>query len=121
MRKLLAGSITDDRIFIISTHQVRDLANLIDPIIVLNEGQIIFQQSVENITDKLLFELQFSEPTAADVIYYERVPGGYMTIKRNDAGEDPIEEVDLEVLFNAIIEKKAIFDELYKMEVDYGI
>ena len=120
-RKLLAGTITDDRIVIISTHQVRDMANLIDPIIVLNEGKVIFQQSIESITSKLLFELQFSEPKGEDVIYYERVPGGYMTIKHNVNGDDPYEEVDMEILFNAIIEKQAIFDELYKMELNYGI
>lgn len=120
-RKLLASSISDDRTFIISTHQVRDMANLIDPIIILDSAQIIFQQSVEAITSKVAFELQFSEPAADEAIYYERVPGGYMTLQENTTGESSYEEIDLEILFNAIIEHRSTFDELFKMEATYGI
>lgn len=120
-RKLLAGSISDDRTFIISTHQVRDMATLIDPLIILDSAKIIFQRSVEEITSRLSFELQFSEPVPGEVIYYERVPGGYMTIQENLTGESSYEEIDMEILFNAIIEHPSTFDELFKTEVNHGI
>lgn len=118
LRKILAGAISDDRTFIISTHQVRDLANLMDPIIIINQGKIIFQESIESINNKLQFQLTFREPDASEVIYSERVPGGFMTINpQNGEGE---EEADLEVLFNAVIEKTSYFTDLFKSDYDYA-
>lgn len=118
LRKILAGAISDDRTFIISTHQVRDLANLMDPIIIINEGNIIFQESLESINNKLQFQLEYREPGPDQAIYAERVPGGYMTINpQNGEGE---EEVDLEVLFNAVIEKTSYFTDLFKTDYNYA-
>lgn len=45
-RKLLAGSLTEDKAIVIATHQVRDLENLIDTVIILDAGRIVAQQSV---------------------------------------------------------------------------
>lgn len=118
LRKILAGAITDDRTFIISTHQVRDLSNLMDPIIIINDGKIIFQESIESINEKLQFQMVFTEPDPQAVIYAERIPGGYMTINpQNGEGE---EEVDLEVLFNAVIEKSSYFNDLFKTDYNYA-
>lgn len=100
-RKLIAGSIDEDQTYLISTHQVRDLGNLLDPIIILDRGTILFQESLEHIGKRLTFEpvLQAREPEG--VLHAERVPGGYMTVSENRHGIES--EVDLEVLFNAII------------------
>lgn len=118
LRKILAGAISDDRTFIISTHQVRDLANLMDPIIIIDQGTIIFQESIESINQKIQFQLSFREPDPNEVIYSERVPGGFMTINpQNGEGE---EEADLEVLFNAVIEKTSYFTDLFKTDYDYA-
>lgn len=119
LRKIMAAAITDDRTFIISTHQVRDLANLMDPIIIINDGKIIFQQTLEAINERLQFQLAFKEPNPEDVLYAERVPGGFMTINPQN-GEGGEEEVDLEVLFNAIIEKPHYFNDLFKPDLDYA-
>ena len=43
-RKIVASAIHEERSFIISTHQIRDMENLIDPIIILDEGKIVFFQ-----------------------------------------------------------------------------
>lgn len=118
LRKIMAAAITDERTFIISTHQVRDLANLMDPIIIINDGKIIFKESLETINEKLQFQLQFREPNPEDVIFAERVPGGYMCLSpQNGEGE---EEVDLEILFNAVIENTSYFTELFKPDYDYA-
>ena len=45
-RKILSHIITDERTFIISTHQIRDLHSLIDNVIVIQDGKIIFNQSI---------------------------------------------------------------------------
>lgn len=103
-RKLLAGAINDDRTFIISTHQVRDMANLMDPIIILDAGKIIFQNSLEAIAQKLHFDVKFSQSEPEGVLYAERVPGGYMVVTKNDDGEET--EIDIEVFFNAMMANK---------------
>lgn len=110
-RKLLTLSITAERTCIISTHQVRDMGVLMDPIIILEGGQIIFQNSVEKIAEKLQFEVTYSRGEPADVLYSERVPGGYMVVKENLDGEET--EVDIEILFNAMMENPKAIQDLF--------
>jgi ABC-2 type transport system ATP-binding protein len=47
-RKLLATHVADDRSFIISTHQVKDIENLIDSVLILDQGKNIFNQSIDS-------------------------------------------------------------------------
>jgi ABC-2 type transport system ATP-binding protein len=46
-RKMMAASLTDERCVIISTHQVRDLDSLIDNIIIVDEGELIVNASID--------------------------------------------------------------------------
>ncbi len=118
-RKLLASSITDDKCFIISTHQVRDMINLIDPVIILENGKIIFQATIEEITSKLHFGMRFSEAEVADAFYAERTPGGFLAVTPNISGEET--EVDMEVLFNAVISNKERIEKLFEKEVHHDV
>jgi len=110
-QKLLAGAINNDRTFIISTHQVRDMGSLMDPIIILDNGKIIFQQALEAITQRLTFELSHSLAEPEDALYSERVPGGHLAIYENKMGEET--DVDIEVLFNAIVSNQSQFRQLF--------
>src|SRR5690606_22431284 len=49
-RKIMASTIDDNRLVIISTHQVRDLATLIDHVIILDDGKIKFYRSTREIS-----------------------------------------------------------------------
>jgi ABC-2 type transport system ATP-binding protein len=53
LRKNIAKAMNEDRTILISTHQVKDVENLIDPIIVLENGKIVFNQSIESISNNL--------------------------------------------------------------------
>lgn len=110
-RSLLARNTRDDQIVIISTHQVRDMANLIDPIVILENGEIIFQQALEEITRQLHFELVSGMNEPEDVLYAERVPGGWLTVSKNETGQES--EMDVEVLFNAVVTKRHLINELF--------
>ena len=101
-RKLLSSIITDDKIIVISSHQIRDLHRLLDDIIVLDRGTIIFQENIAEIERVLTFQLTHDIPTPEQYLYYERVPGGYYTIQPYNKFEDSL-EVDIEILFNALI------------------
>ena len=114
-RQLIAGAINEERIFIISTHQVRDLGNLIDPIIILDEGKVIFNETVERINKQLYFRMEYFNAEPQDVLYAERITGGYMCVNENVIGEDS--EIDLEVLFNAVTQNKEKMGEIFRKEV----
>lgn len=110
-RKILSHIITDERTFIISTHQIRDLHSLIDNVIVIQDGKIIFNQSIQSILDYLHFSLDRNSLSEEGVIYKERVPGGFLHIrpKQNLESFEP----DLEVLFNAIVTKGQIINQVF--------
>ena len=98
-RRMVASAATDDRCIIISTHQVLDIDKLIDAVIVLDNGKIALNQTVENITGKLAFRT-IAELTGQE-LYSEESVAGYRSIIPNAAGETT--QVDLELLFNALI------------------
>lgn len=105
-RKVIASTATENRTFIISTHQVRDLENLIDPLVIIEDGQIVFQESIENISAKLDFmKVTDRAPEGVRVIYSEPIFGGnYLLTEKTDESESP---VDFELLFNAVLSKQS--------------
>lgn len=103
-RRTLASAMTADRTFIISTHQVRDMENLIDPIIILNEGKVVFNNSLSDVTAALNLAVTPNEPKDTECIFKEKVPGGWSSLKVRDT-DDPETNIDLETLFNAVIAK----------------
>lgn len=103
-RKLLALALTPNKTFIISTHQVRDVENLIDPIIILDNGEIILNKSIHKISQHLSIIQQQNEPDPTHTLYYEKNLHGYSIITTNKT--DAEHELNLEILFNAIINNK---------------
>ncbi len=110
-RKALLSGFQEDQIVIISTHQIRDLNQLIESIIIIEDGKILFHKDVFELEEKLLFSKSLSDGNDADVIYSEMVPGGYIHIRTNPNNEPS--EVELEVLFNAIIQNKTSFNQYF--------
>lgn len=101
-RKIMASALTDDRCIIISTHQVRDLDNLIDTVIMVDENCIALKASVEEITNKLCFKrVKEMDDT---IIYAEPSMAGYNAVMPNFHQEDS--KLDLELLFNAVLAEK---------------
>lgn len=102
-RKIIASSMTEERSIIISTHQVRDLASLIDHIVILESGKIIFHKGTEEISSKLSF-VQARDLTGLEVLYKEDVLGGHAVMCRKNGEET---EIDLELLFNGVVSNTA--------------
>jgi len=99
-RKLLTRAASEDRIILVSTHQVRDMENLIDPLIVLDQGRIIFQQPMSEVTRRLSAHLQASEPAGEGILYADRTLGGWVVVRKNTGDEET--RLDLETLFNTV-------------------
>ena len=109
LRRLIAENASDDQLIIISTHQVKDLENLIDPIIIMDKEGVIMNASIEEISSKLTFGIESEEDKEA--LYSQRDLRGYVTVRRNEYGiETP---VDLEALFNCALINKAWFKETF--------
>lgn len=100
-RRIIASAASEDQCVMISTHQVRDLSSLIDHVIVIEKGKIIFHKSTLDISEKLAFG-KVKEEDNRDVLYAEEVLGGHMAIFKNQGQESAI---DLELLFNGIIKE----------------
>ena len=101
-RKIMASALTDDRCIIISTHQVRDLDNLIDTVIMLDESSVALKASIEEITNKLCFKrIKELDET---VIYAEPSLSGFNAVMPNFHNEDS--KLDIELLFNAVLAEK---------------
>jgi len=99
-RKILVSSVSDDQLVIISTHQVKDIDTIIDTVMVVDEGRLIFNQTTDEITGNYYFDRVDSLEEEA-FLYQEAGIGGYRVIRNADGvHESPI---DLELLFNAII------------------
>ncbi|MDD5539403.1 MAG: ABC transporter ATP-binding protein [Candidatus Marinimicrobia bacterium] len=114
-RKILASSVSDERTILISTHQVRDMANLIDPIIILDEGQIIFNQNLEDTARRLVMKVYEDEQETNSCLFCEKTIGGYIALEENKTGEDS--KIDIELLFNAVINNRERIMHLFEKEV----
>ena len=101
-RKLVSTNLDKNRLFLISTHQVRDLDNLIDSIIILENSQILIQHSLDTVAEKLCFGTLPSIEYDNRVIYSEPSLKGYKAVFENSELEES--RVDLEYLFNAVLE-----------------
>lgn len=110
-RRILASSLTEERTFIISTHQVRDMESLIDPIIILDNGNIIFKRSMEEIGHNLSFKVIHDED-ADEALYSEDLVSGKAAVLQNKNNEET--QVNMELLFNAIIHKGSNINQVFK-------
>ena len=96
-RKIIASALTESRCIVISTHQVRDLDNLIDTVLILHERQIVLAQSLDDIAMKV----NFGPVENGAYFYAEPGLGGLHGISSNTNGD--FSKVDMELLFNAVI------------------
>jgi ABC-2 type transport system ATP-binding protein len=87
----------------ISTHQVRDLEHLIDPVIIIDHGKIIFEHTLDEISRGLSFQRVTGDTnTESKVLYSEEMFGGSVRVVPNTSGEES--QIDFELLFNAVLQ-----------------
>ena len=95
-RRLLASYVNEERLVIISTHQVADVDQLLDSIVILDEQGVVLSAT----TDEICRKLKFGKSSDDDnVIYTERTISGDMSVSINDNDADTM--LNIELLFNA--------------------
>lgn len=102
-RKVLAQGVDGERTVIISTHQVHDVENLLDHVIILDHSKVMMNASVSDICNKYVFEYR-SADDMADAIHAEpSLQGSAVMAPR---GDKPETMLNLELLFNAATQGK---------------
>ena len=94
---------------IISTHQVKDVENLIDPIVILDHDEVLLNATFEEISSKLYFD--YSSEKSEDALYTEMIPGGYINVLPNKFEMES--KVNVEALFNAVRNNKKKIKEIF--------
>ena len=95
---------------VISTHQVRDLENIIDPIIILDRRDVLLNASEYEITSKLFFD--YGNTLNPDSLFTEQIPGGFIQVYENKTGEES--KINVEALFNTVHNYKEYIKKLFR-------
>jgi ABC-2 type transport system ATP-binding protein len=95
---------------IISTHQVKDVENLIDPIVILEHDEVLLNATFEEISQRLYFE--YGAEKSDEALYSEMMPGGYINVIPNTFNMES--KVNVEALFNAVRCNKKKIREIFE-------
>lgn len=109
-RKAVTLYTEEDSTVVISTHQVRDLENIIDPIIILDKRDVLVNASIEKISEKLYFD--YGNVLHPDALYSEQLPGGFIQVTMNPEGLES--KVNIEALFNAVHNHKELIKGIFE-------
>ncbi|MEG2320056.1 MAG: ABC transporter ATP-binding protein [Mucinivorans sp.] len=108
-RRLMSAQSTAERTIVISTHQVRDLEQLIDAVVILEGSQILLNATEAQITERLQFKhiQEDDEP-----LYSEKTIHGTWGVCSNSSSAES--ELDMELLFNAVVSAPASIKQIFE-------
>ena len=110
-RKVMLKAMTDESCIIISTHQVRDLHNLIDSVLILDNTNVLLNATNEEICDKIYFGTADKINSEEKLLFSEDSLEGLRIVKENTQKQEC--NIDIELLFNAVFANKTRFRELF--------
>lgn len=97
-RQIIAECMTEEKTIIISTHQVDDIEQILDAVIILDNSAVFLNNTIEEIGKKYAFG---KAEEGDEILYTEPSILGNISVIKNKTGiESP---VDLKLLFTAIV------------------
>ncbi len=75
-RKAVTASMTDDKTFIISTHQVHDVDAILDHVTIIDREGVLLNESIGNIAEKLRFSFTNDSARITSSLLALDAPGG---------------------------------------------
>ena len=107
-RKLVTTSMTDDKMMLISTHQVRDISDILDHVTIIDQSRVLLNASIADVMSKVAFRplREGDEP-----LFVLQSPYGPLGAVPAEEGEET--KVDLEMLFNATLQNPAAINQLF--------
>ncbi len=102
-RKFIASGMSDDKTILISTHQVRDIDKTLDHILIIDGSRVLLDETMTGVSDRLFFLESDDRSLLPKALYAIPSLQGNLLLLPNTEKEDS--EVNLEILFNAILAK----------------
>lgn len=99
-RQMVAATGRSEKITIMSTHQVRDLDDLIDAVLIMDGSEMLLQADKSILLQKLFFS-NSPKDDSAEALYSEITALGKSSIYRNTGSRESY--LDMETLFNATL------------------
>ncbi|MDE7154615.1 MAG: ABC transporter ATP-binding protein [Muribaculaceae bacterium] len=114
-RRFLAAQMNENRIILISTHQVHDVELLLDHIVIVDNRQLLLNRKTSEITSRLRFFNTLGAPDTDDprLLYSARGVGGFANIARR---EDPLDEetdLNLESLYELCCRNPKLVENIF--------
>ena len=107
-RKLVSSGMTDDKMMLISTHQVRDISEILDHVTIIDQSKVLLNTTIADVTKRLAFRPMREGDNPLFV--QSSVMGSIVVVP---AQPDEETAVDLEMLFNATLQNPDAINQLF--------
>ena len=107
-RKLVTTSMSDDKMMLISTHQVRDISDILDHVTIIDQSKVLLNTSFADVMSRLAFRpmREGDQP----IFVQQSAMGSLVAVPARDGEET---KVDLEMLFNATLQNPEAINQLF--------
>jgi ABC-2 type transport system ATP-binding protein len=113
-RKFISTGTSEEQTILISTHQVRDVEQMLDHIIIIGENRVLLNETSARICQKFAFVESADEELTNQAIYYRPTFNGNELILANK-DEDDESRIDLELLFNGVLNEPQRMSQILSM------
>ena len=107
-RKLVGAGMTDDKMMLISTHQVRDISDILDHVTIIDQSKVLLNTSIADVIGHIAFRPQRE---GDQPIFVQQSAMGNLVVVPAQPGEET--KVDLEILFNATLQNPVAINQLF--------
>lgn len=115
-RKFIASGMSDERTIVISTHQVRDIDNVLDHVVIMNNSRVLLDESIARVTERLAFVESDSPALAEEALYkLPSVQGNSLLLPNREGVET---KLNLELLFGAVLANPEKIKELFHSKME---
>lgn len=111
-RAAITAAMTDDKTIIISTHQVYDVENILDHVVIADNNRILLNRPMIDIQTKLRFGYTQDPELAKRALFSIPMPGGFNVVEFLD-DPDRETEVNLETLFEITNSNPDLINQLF--------
>lgn len=108
-RKIVASGMSDDKTMLFSTHQVRDIEQVLDHVTIIDQSRVLLNASLGEVSSRLAFRpmREGDQPLLAQT-------GAMGTLVVTPALNGEETQVDLEMLFNATLQQPQAIAQLFE-------
>ena len=107
-RKLVTTGMSDDKMMLISTHQVRDISDILDHVTIIDQSKVLLNTGFADVMSRLAFRpmREGDQP----IFEQQTAMGSLVAVPARDGEET---KVDLEMLFNATLQNPEAINQLF--------